>query len=1130
MMMKKTDLKGRYLKLFGVLIVYALVLNTTKLSAQQVTDSSLKLHYTFQKLSSDSTQVLDESGNGYNATVANGAKFRKMGKYPVLDLGTLNGYLNLGSQVGQLVNTLGDFSISINVFIDATVNLNVNGNFIWSFSNAEDLATYPKGSAFFSAKSTRYAISKTNWVGESGIEYLALKTGSWKNVTYTQRGNIGTIYVDGKVVKTGEINILPKELGATAYNFIGKSPYVGDVYLRKTLVSDFRIYNKALSASDVANLSSPLQGLDSALVYDQLNLAYKTLTLSNINNVTSNIVLPVLSSNATKIEWKSSNEAVISNNGSVTRPALGKDTAVVTLTATLSNGSYSFTKAFTVTVLPLFNDKVSIERDVAQISFNGNLNNLRASLNLPNVGAEGSLISWKSNNTKYLSNDGKLLNFSAKGGGKTKVSLTASFTKGSAKIEKVYDVYVAEDEGFSSYLFVYFTGNDISQESLHFALSNDGFNYRALNGNNPIIDSKLISSTGGIRDPHILRGNDGKTYYMVATDMVSANGWSSNRAMILMKSTNLIDWTSSVVNIQTTYPGYDDLHCVWAPQTIYDKKAGKYMIYWSMRKGGGSDKIYYAYANSTFTALESAPRLLYENPTGAATIDADIIEKDGAFNLFLKTEGGEAGIKKAVSNSLTGVYVLYDKYLDQTDAAVEGAGVFKLINSDLYVLMYDMYTSGTYQFTTSSDLFNFCVHNGTSMNFTPRHGTVMPITFEEAKALSEKWGTASELYIQSSKSERVKKNNVEIDETAKTVFLPVKPGTDLKAFNPELNSIPGATITPKGAQDFTKGAVNYTISLKGVGSKTYAVTAKVYSNPVLDGFYADPEILYSHKTGLYYIYPTSDGFTGWSGTYFKTFSSPDLLNWKDEGIILNLPTDVSWASTNAWAPTIVEKKIGDRYKYFYYFCAAQKIGVAVSDNPTGPFVDSGSPLISALPSGVSGGQQIDPDVFTDPVSGKSFIYWGNGYMACAELNADMISVKNNTTKILTPDNSYREGTEVFYRNGKYYFLWSEDDTRSVNYRVRYATSTSPTGPLTIPANNLVIAKDDSLGIYGTGHNCVIYNSKSDKWYIVYHRFNRPKGITMGDAAGYNREVCIDELTFAEDGSIIQVKPTLGELQ
>ena len=300
---------------------------------------------------------------------------------------------------------------------------------------------------------------------------------------------------------------------------------------------------------------------------------------------------------------------------------------------------------------------------------------------------------------------------------------------------------------------------------------------------------------------------------------------------------------------------------------------------------------------------------------------------------------------------------------------------------------------------------------------------------------------------------------------------------------------------------------------------------EINNNPVLSGYYADPEILYSKKTKKYYLYPTSDGFTGWSGNYFKTFSSDNLTEWKDEGIILQLGKDVSWTDRNAWAPCIVEKKIKGKYKYFYYFTAAQKVGVAVADHPAGPFKDLGKPLLADRPEGVNRGQVIDPDVFTDPQTGKSYIYWGNGFMAGAELNKDMTSIKPGTQSILKPDRTYREGTYVFYRKGKYYFLWSEDDTRSPNYRVRYAMSDSPLGKFTIPENNLILAKDTLQGIFGTGHNSVLQIPGKDEWYIVYHRFSYPDGIKMGDAAGYNREVCIDKLEFNEDGSIKPVKPT-----
>ena len=146
---------------------------------------------------------------------------------------------------------------------------------------------------------------------------------------------------------------------------------------------------------------------------------------------------------------------------------------------------------------------------------------------------------------------------------------------------------VAEKD-YIAYLFTYFTGNHISEEAVCYAVSTDGYTYWALNDNKPVIDSKIISSTGGVRDPHILRCEDGKTFYMVVTDMVSDNGWDSNRAMVLLKSTDLVNWNHSVINMQKRYAGQEKLKRVWAPQTIFDAEAGKYLVYWSMKYGDGA--------------------------------------------------------------------------------------------------------------------------------------------------------------------------------------------------------------------------------------------------------------------------------------------------------------------------------------------------------------------------------------------------------------------------------------------------------------------------------------------------------------------------------------------------------------
>lgn len=609
----------------------------------------------------------------------------------------------------------------------------------------------------------------------------------------------------------------------------------------------------------------------------------------------------------------------------------------------------------------------------------------------------------------------------------------------------------AHEKDFIAYLFAYFNGNDVDQEQVHYAISNDGYNFKALNRDRPVINSKEISSTGGVRDPHILRRHDGAGFLMVLTDMTSSKGWDSNRAMVLLKSEDLVTWTSNVINIQEKFPNQDDLLRVWAPQTIYDEQAGKYMVYWSMKHGDSPDIIYYAYANEDFTDLETSPKPLFIPENKKSCIDGDIILKDGTYHLFYKTEGDGNGIKKATTVNLTsGNWKEEKDYKQQTSDAVEGSSIFKISNTETYILMYDVYMNGTYQFCESTDLENFkVIDQQISMDFHPRHGSVIPLTKYELENLLKTYGT------------------------------------------------------PNGFE-YTRP-----------------------NNPVLEGYHADPDVLYSEKTKKYYIYPTSDGYDSWSGDYFKVFSSSDLKTWSPEGVILDLKEDVSWAKRNAWAPTIIEKKFNNsKFKYYYYFTAAQKIGVAVADHPTGPFIDSGKALIANKPEGIQGGQEIDPAVFHDPISGKHYLYWGNGYGAVAELNDDMVSIKENTTKIITPDSTFREAFYVFYRNGTYYFLWSENDTRSEDYQVRYGTSNSPVGPINVPENNLILTKDPSKGIYGTGHNSVLQVPNKDQWYIVYHRFSRPNGIKMGDAAGFHREVCIDKMEFNEDGSIKPVVPTL----
>lgn len=633
----------------------------------------------------------------------------------------------------------------------------------------------------------------------------------------------------------------------------------------------------------------------------------------------------------------------------------------------------------------------------------------------------------------------------------------------------------APNNKFAGYLFAYFEGSGNKQEHLRFAISEDAKNWYALNDNQPVIASDSISTSGGIRDPHILRGEDG-CYYIVATDMNTVkNGWKDNPGIVLMKSKDLVNWTHSKIVLKEDYKEhFSDAYWVWAPQTIYDKKAKKYMIYFTLQRTGDGRKsmiTYYAYANKDFTGFESEPKVLFKAKYNC--LDNDIIERNGVYHMFYKgniknAEGKEIqnGIQQATAKNLNGPWKEDFKFIDayaDSKTGVEGSGVFKLNDKNEYVLMYDLYGSGRYEYQTSKDLNTFSTKpESFRKDFFPRHGTVCSVTKDEMERLQQKWG-----YV--------------------------------------LNR-----------------------SYTGQG------------NPILPGFHADPEILYSNKTGKYYIYSTTDGKPGWGGYKYYVYSSADLKEWKNEGVALDAKSDqIAWANGNLWAPAAIEvKQKNGSYKYYLYFSAnpndngRKQIGVAVSDSPTGPFVDLGQPLLAKNHPGCNG-QLIDVDVFMDPVSKKPYLYWGNGFMAGAELEPNMTKIKDETVTVMTPkggslrDYAYREAPYVFYRNGLYYFMWSVDDTGAANYHVAYGTSKSPLGPIEVAKDPIVLIQDPQHEIYGTAHNSVIQKPGTDEWYIVYHRINKDY---IHFQPGVHREVCIDKLEFNADGTIKRVVPTHGGIQ
>jgi beta-xylosidase len=298
-------------------------------------------------------------------------------------------------------------------------------------------------------------------------------------------------------------------------------------------------------------------------------------------------------------------------------------------------------------------------------------------------------------------------------------------------------------------------------------------------------------------------------------------------------------------------------------------------------------------------------------------------------------------------------------------------------------------------------------------------------------------------------------------------------------------------------------------------SSAYTQTVSTtITNPVLEGWYADPEgVVFNNQ---FWIFPTfSAPFD--EQVFMDAFSSTDLVHWKKHARILDT-AHVSWAKRAMWAPSVVAKD----GRYFLFFGANDVhegevggIGVAVSDKPEGPFVDHlGKPLISEIKNGA---QPIDQFVFRNDDGQYYMIYGGWRHCNIVRLNPDFTGLlpfpDGSMFKEITPD-GYVEGPFVFTRNNKYYFMWSEGDWGGPDYRVAYAISNSLMGPF--ERIGTILEQDPAIAT-GAGHHSIVKDPKSGQFFIVYHR--RP----LGETDPNHRVVCIDKLQFDSMGKILPVK-------
>lgn len=316
---------------------------------------------------------------------------------------------------------------------------------------------------------------------------------------------------------------------------------------------------------------------------------------------------------------------------------------------------------------------------------------------------------------------------------------------------------------YGAYVFCYFVGNEADEQTIHLAVSTDGYNFEALNGNNAVIEQ--TQGTGCVRDPYIFKAVDGEgkdCYYIVATDMNALEGWTSNHAIIFWKSYDLINWGDEYRVDFRQFEGFENCNRAWAPQVIWDEAEGKYMLYLALSEfddpatpeNEDIAQHYYLYTEDFRSFTE--PEYLYGRRTevvtrddgsvinGVQCIDGDMIynKKDGYYYLYFKEDLTQK-IAYVKSKSATGPFNEDYIICSLNWFGVEGSTMYNINGTNAWMMIMDEYSEGTFfaQMTRDFENFRQVQRARYSVNqLKPRHGSVLSISEKEYCALVEAYG------------------------------------------------------------------------------------------------------------------------------------------------------------------------------------------------------------------------------------------------------------------------------------------------------------------------------------------------------------------------------------------------------
>jgi hypothetical protein len=650
------------------------------------------------------------------------------------------------------------------------------------------LATTQCGNAGFGAIKSGYEVRASGTAPAAANRWVHM-------AIVIDGGQSISTYLDGTLVgQEATSHTASAAVGTSTFSgFLGKSFYGPDAYWAGA-IDDVEVWTSALTAGQ-------LQSSESA-IHTAIAAKDAAVSLGDASNVTSNLTLPTTGAGGSAITWASSNTAVVSTSGAVTRPAAGSPDATVVLTPTATHGGVAQAGARITVKVRAYAAGDSAQAELARavadaISADPALSGpVRGSLSLPATGADvesissrsgasSAVVTWSSSNEAVITSadKGTAPNVIAMGSvtrptADTSVTLTATVTVPGAQpvtrtlTRTVLAAVPVAASDLDAYMFAYFTGDNVDGEKIRFATSdgNNSLQWKTLNDAQPVLTS--TNGTKGLRDPFILRSKEGDRFFLLATDLsVGTSGWGGStdrgsRYLEIWESTDLVNWGEQR-HIEVNLP---NAGMTWAPEATYDPTIDAYVVYWTStlfaddartQPDGNGPQILTSITRDFRDFTTPQPWFkagdLSTLSKGNGLIDSTVLKEGDQYYRFTKaTENSGCPSPDIIGQKSTdlrattasGAWSLIDTCIGRNAGTpeVEGPEIFKANEGDRagykYFLWVDNYGGRGYIPLGTNSLegdIQWTIPSSFSLPASPRHGSILAITAKERDALAAKW-------------------------------------------------------------------------------------------------------------------------------------------------------------------------------------------------------------------------------------------------------------------------------------------------------------------------------------------------------------------------------------------------------